>query len=332
MQVRKSWFRPWLDDPGPWLAWTFEDDEVMAIAALLKTSGDTTNRLLHQKYGANALLFGATEFVERLSQMPVEAESLFRSAVAITALDYYHAQATPPRAQPGGDTNPFNRKRWGELRRHLFERLQEVLPRFLPGSLLSRAVLVATADDSMPARDLERSVKRQFDEFGMFNRVDVDVDVPGSAVGGAAWLRAETTSALEMAKKSLASEQPILVEVIRDPASAPSSTQLVVAFRLDEAETGPVQLYCYDPAQGSRLVLFEIWIGSEETRIYDVDTEDEHAAPRGIRAIAVPAASPPLFGLRRHTRRFLPWAFFWSVRRRWQTLALRKRESKQPME
>ncbi len=270
--------------------------------------------------------FGGIGFVERLARSPLQMELLFRTAVAVAALDYYLARATPPRAKPGGNTNPSNTRRWDELGPYLFERVREVSTEQFPGSLLSRAVFAATTDDAHPAAEIERRVKQQFDESGMFKSVDVDVDRSAPVVGGAAWLRSETLSALETVRKGLAEKTPVLIELIRDPATAPSSAQVVVAFRMDRSEDEPERLYCFDPAQASVPLTLDVWCGQSEMRIYDTGSGEEHVAPRGIRVIALPRAVPPLFGFRRYTRYVLPWRFFWWLKRRWNTFAFRKRE------
>ena len=213
MRVYKSRFRPWLDDPGPWQPWADDDKDLKAIAEILDTSSDTAKESLRENYGTNATLFGGIDYIDRLAQLPVQAESLFRTAIAIAALDYHLAHAKPPRAVPGGNTNPSNRKRWDELGPYLFERVRELTAEQSAGSLLSRAVFAATVDDAHPAAEIERRVRQQFDESGMFESVDVDVDRSAPVVGGAAWLRAETQTALEAARKALARKTPALIEV-----------------------------------------------------------------------------------------------------------------------
>ena len=296
------------------------------MASMLEAASDTAVASLRSEYGMGALLFGAPAVVQRLAGMPVEDDSLFRAARAIAAVDYHRLRSAPPRFQPGGSTNPFNRKRWSELGPYLRTRLGQVLPDYVAGSLLARAVFTSTTDDRPTADEIGRRVKRQFDATNMFESVQVDVQIPASTVGGAAWLRDETLGDLERARTALADNTPVLLEVIRDPMAAPLSAQLVVLFRIDESGGDRMRLSCYDPALADRLVRFDLWIGADTLKIYDADLDDERVAPKGLRFVALPDATPPLFGLRRYTRRLLPWRLSWRLKRRWQTLAMRKRE------
>ena len=282
--------------------------------------------MLHQQYGSKANMFGAATFVQRLAAAPVDDEAIYRVAMTVAVADYYHSRVTLPRATVGGSTNPVNRKRWVDLRPFLIERIKQTVALNASGSLLNRAIFASIAEDWLSAELLERQVKKQFEASKMFESVDVQVDLELSVAGGRTWLRGETTKALEQVKATLAKGEPALIELLRDPAVPPTAAQVVIVFRIEERSDGRLRLDCFEPTNAAVPVAFDVRIGPDSLMIYDLGPNDEHAAPKGLRVFEVSDTSPPLFGLRRHLRRFLPWRLFWWIKRRWLLVVNRKLE------
>ncbi|HIC80298.1 MAG TPA: hypothetical protein EYP07_04940, partial [Kiloniellaceae bacterium] len=76
----ESWFRPWLDDPGPWDLWVLEPPEAAAVAERLRGAAGPAKARLENDFAAEARRFGAAALVDRLAAAPLEAEALFRYA------------------------------------------------------------------------------------------------------------------------------------------------------------------------------------------------------------------------------------------------------------
>ena len=326
MPAYHSWFRPWLDDPGPWEVWQLETEEEIAVAAALQDAAAPAEAELHGLFGDQADVFGGGALVRHLAQQPAVAESLFRAALAIAALDHYRARVGVPRAEPGGSTNPINRDRWAALRPYLMERVEHCLQSNAADSLLWRAVLGRVADNWVPAALIGRRLERHLMESGLFTSVAVDLDLRPPVPGGRVWLRAETAKTLETVKASLARRQPVLVELLRDPLVSPTTAQWVVAYRMETAEDGWTTLACYDPAQGAAPLGLRLRLEDDALTVRESSTEEARPAVKALRAITCAKAAPPLFGLRRRLRWVLPWGLFWYLKRRWQVFRSRKRE------
>ncbi|MEO1201669.1 MAG: hypothetical protein AAFX10_03105 [Pseudomonadota bacterium] len=321
-----SLFRPRLDDPGAWPALDLDEDDLKRIDELRRSAATSTVDTLLDDYGPEPLAFGAAALVDRITGSVAEEDALIRTAMLILALDYYRSRASVPRAAPGGMTNSANRQRWQALRPYLVERLHSLLSAYVPGSLLSRAVYSTTTNFAHHDRDIERRVAHQFDVTNMFASVDVEVETPPAAIGGAARLNAESTAALSAARRSLEKADPLLLEVVRDPATSALSAQLVVAFLLDEPQPGLSRLFCYDPAHPDGPVILEIWKNGGDLRLYDASPDAGSAAPRGLRLIELADSEPPTFGVRRYVPTIIPWRLLWWIRRRLKTLRVRRAE------
>ena len=200
----ESWLRPWLDHPGPWEVWQLEPDEEAALTALLNDAAASADETLRERYGDQAELFGAAELVRRLVNEGLPAEPLFHTALAIAAVDHYEACVTMRRPEPGGGTNPTNRKHWSALRPYLMERLQRSVAVNTAGSLESRAIFGCLADNWIPVEQISRQLKGQLDGSGLFTSVDVTLDLRPPVAGGRAWLRTETAETLTAVKERLA--------------------------------------------------------------------------------------------------------------------------------
>ncbi|WP_299624587.1 hypothetical protein [Pelagibius sp.] len=328
MPTYKSWFRPWLDDPGPWEAWRLETEEETAVAAALQDAAGPAEATLHGLFGDQADVFGGRALVQHLAHQPAEAEPLFRAALAIAALDHYRARVAVPRAEPGGSTNPANRDRWAVLRPYLIGRVQHGLQSNAADSLLWRAILGRVADNWVPTALIGRRLERHLMESGLFTSVAVDLDLRPPVPGGRVWLRGETAKTLETVKASLARRQPVLVELLRDPLVSPAAAQWVVVYRMETAADGWTTLACYDPALGAAPLSLRLRLEDDALTVREPSTEEAGPAVKALRAVTYATAAPPLFGLRRWLRWVLPWGLFWYLKRRWQVFRSRKKGEK----
>lgn len=327
MPTYQSWFRPWLDDPGPWEVWRLETEEEIAVAAALQDAAAPAEAELHGLFGEQADVFGGGALVRHLARQPVEAEPLFRAAVAIAALDHYRSRVGIPRPEPGGNTNPANRERWSALRPYLMARAQQCLQSNAADSLLWRAILGRVADNWVPTALIGRRLERHLMDSGLFTSIAVDLDLRPPVPGGRVWLRAETAKALETVKASLAGRQPVLVELLRDPLVSPAAAQWVVVYRMETAEDGWTTLACYDPVLGIAPLSLRLRLEDDALTVRESSAAEAGPAIKALRVVAVTETLPPLFGLRRRLRWLLPWGFFWYLKRRWQVFRSRRRET-----
>ena len=322
----ESWFRPWLDDPGPWELWEPETSEQEALAAVLLSAAGPAKARLENDFAAEARRFGATALVDRLAAAPLEAEALFRIVLALAALDHYRARLAPPRPDPGGNTNPTNRKRWAALRPYLLRRLHAWAEANAAESLVWRAVAGRIADNWIPAEQISRGLERQLSQTGLFTSVAVDLDLKPPVPGGGVWLRARTAETLERIKAALEQRQPLAVEVLRDPLTAPAAAQILVIYRLEDRDDGWLSLAGYDPTTPDAPQRMKLQLGPEALRVREPQDGEGRPAVKGLRCIAAPPGEPPLFGWRRRLRGVLPWGFFWYLGRRWRLFRDRKRD------
>ena len=330
MQTYSSWARPWLDDPGPWDTWELDDTEKADLEALFQGAAKSAECTLRRRYGKQADLFGAAESIRQLADAPfahspIVVESLFRMALAITVFDYYCSRVPVPRVQPGGTTNPANRKRWADLRPYLLTRLRLLIAENTPGSLLTRACYVSISGERTSAKQLEHRIERQFRESGMFENVAARVELKVPTAGGPALMHAETRKTIESAKVALAKRTPLLVEVVRDPGAMSTTMQVAVIFRVTEIDDGRLYVDYYAPASASEPMRLDIRLTADSVSMYDAG-DNERQTPKGLRCVELAAATPPMFGIRRYTRRWLPWRLFWWLTRRWRIVANRRKE------
>jgi len=322
----ESWFRPWLDDPGPWDPWEMEPPEAAAVAELLRGAAGPARERLESDFAAEARRFGATALADRLAATPAEPEALFRIVLALAAIDHYRARLAPPRPDPGGSTNATNRERWAALRPYLLRRLHAWAEDNAADSLIWRAVAGRIADNWIPAEQISRSLERQLSETGLFTSVAVDLDLKPPVPGGGAWVRARTAETLERIKAALAQRQPVAVEVLRDPLTAPAGAQVLVVYRLEDRGDGWLFLTGYDPATPGAPQRMRLQLGPEALRVREPQDSEGRPAVKGLRCIDAPPGEPPLFGWRRRLRRVLPWGLFWYLGRRWRLFRDRKRD------
>lgn len=316
MSKYESWFRPWLDHPGSWEVWQLEPDEKAILISCLGEAAKAAAETLRTRYGELAHISGAAGRVERLVEQGVSDEQLFHVALAISAFDHYEARVSSRRPEPGGTTNPTNRRRWSALRAYLMERVTGSVAANAAGSLQSRAIFASLADNWLPVEQISRRLKKQFDDSGLFTSVDVTLDLRPAVEGGREWLRMETTRTLAVIKDRLARRRPVPVEVLRDPTVSPNAAQVVVVYRLDELDDGWIGLACYDPVRATEPVGMRLSLAPDRFIIYDVPSNQPHAAPKGLRQLSVTPGMPPLFGLRRWLRWVLPWRLIWWLKRR----------------
>lgn len=294
--------------------------------ALVNDAAETANETLRARYGDQAELFGASRLIGQLIKEGLSVEPLFHAALAIAAVGHYEARVTMRRPQPGGSTNPTNRKHWSALRPYLMECVRRSVAADTAGSLESRTIFACLADNWIPVEQISRQLKRQFDDSGLFKSVEVALDLRPSVKAGREWLRAETMETLKVIKQRLARRRPVLIEVLRDPTESPSAAQMVVVYRLDEFDNDWLGLACYDPTRGPEPVGLRLLFSAGGLVIYDVPSDQAHVAPKGLRQLSVGAEPPPLFGLRHMLRWVLPWRVFWWLKRRWLIFSTRKRD------
>lgn len=303
-----------------------EAPEAAAVAELLRVAAGPAKARLENDFAAEARRFGAIALVDRLAAAPLEPEALFRIVLALAAVDHYRARLAPPRPDPGGSTNRTNRERWAMLRPHLLRRLHAWAEDNAADSLVWRAVAGRIADNWIPAEQISRSLERQLSQTGLFTSVAVELDLKPPVPGGSAWLRDRTAETLERIKAALAQRQPLAVEVLRDPLTAPTAAQILVVYRLEDRDDGWLSLTGYDPVapdapQGMRLQL-----GPDALRVREPQDGEGCPTVKGLRCIALPPGEPPLFGWRRRLRWVLPWGLFWYLGRRWWLFRDRKRD------
>ena len=319
----QSWFRPWLDDPGAWEIWQFGPEEEAEIAALLAEAGRAAAERLVGHYGGQANSFGALALIEKLSAQTAGAEDLFRLALILLAVDHYRAQVAVPRPEPGGGTNPVNRDCWARLRPYLMARLRRCLAANAADSLAARAILGRIADNWIPGPEIARRLEREIMDSGAFVSVEVGLDLKLPVPGGRVWLRAETEKALSAVTALLRKRQPALIEVLRDPTTAPGSAQFLVVYELQAQDDGTV-LSCYDPKDATRPRRLRLKALEDRVAFQELPADETRPAVRGFRVLDLPRELPPLSWI----RRWLRWVFgfFWYLKRRWRLWADRKRK------
>ncbi len=185
----------------------------------------------------------------------------------------------------------------------------------LSGSLLTRALLDRMPAEWLPLTRLNRSVAKRLMSSGLYDSVNVELDVRPAAEGGSQRLDRETGLALSKVWESLGQRRPAVVELLGDTEAWVPTSHLVVVLREEREDTGWRNLAVWDPRLGTSPVRLRVgqidgvWtLGHEGDRAYP--------RPRGLRWCGVGRTAPPLRGLRR-LMPWLPWRWLWRLRRRW---------------
>ncbi|MGD8497951.1 MAG: hypothetical protein PVG82_03525 [Chromatiales bacterium] len=325
MPVEQSWFRPWLDEPGPWDVWSLQPEQQATLRALVDQAVESAIETLDAAYGREATAFDPAGLVRRLAAEPSTVQPWFSLARAILARDYYLARARCPRPESGGQTNPTNRKRWARIEPYGFDRLRACLSANLTESLLIRAAYGRLPDDGSANERLLQRLRRQVEAAGLFESFELSLNLKAPLPGGRRRVNAETATTLEWIRAELRERRPVLVEVIRDSLEAPGDAQIILVYRLEEQADGWLRLDAYDPVHEAEPVGFRLRTEGQ-SMIYDRQPDEQRPAPKGLRRIVLEDAGPPLFGLRRWLRWVLPWRPLWWLKRRWLIALSRKRD------
>lgn len=318
MRIYQSRFHPKLDDPGAWDAWRLDPNERAELQALLKDAGIGAAHALVEQYGSQATLFDSPGFAKRLAGQPLADDALFHIALTVLAYDGYRSRVPVPRPAAGGGTNPANRRHWAVLRTHLLERLQDVFEKNARDALLARGIYARVPQDGLPTGQIARRLRRQVDETGMFRDAELSLELRPELAGGPRWLQAETVRGLHEIERKLRDGEPVLVELLRDPEASPAAAQFVVVYRLEESDEGWIGLSCYDASAGTQPLGLRLRSEPDKLIIYDVASNPERPAVKGIRLLRLDKATPPRFGMRRYTRWVFPWSWVWQLKRRWR--------------
>jgi hypothetical protein len=311
----KSWFRPRLDDPGPWHPWELDGEELRRVEQVLQGAADEAIARLRSLFGQTGDIFGANGLARSLASVPRDVACAFSLAVALTAFDYHCYRATPPRPRAGGLTNRSNQQIWKQLRTHLFDRLLAILSTDATQSILWRSVLGRIPESWIPAALIEQALARHLSDLEPYTGISVELDLKPQVPGGQEWIQENTEQAVAAIEQSLARRRPSLVEVIRDPSTSPIAAQAVVVYGVEPGQEGGRRLLCYDPAQGSRTV--SIFLETAGGRLYFAEHEPAADLPsiKALRVWSIEPAVPPLFGFRLYLDRLLPWRLFWFLKR-----------------
>ncbi|GAB4229365.1 MAG: hypothetical protein Tsb0032_36060 [Kiloniellaceae bacterium] len=314
-------FRPWLDDFTGWPAWELSAEEARGFADDLNADADLADERLANLYGEKAESFGAAQLVGALrTQAPAEAD-LEAAAAALAACEYHVRRATPPRAAPGGTTNPGNRAKWEKLRPYQVARCRAVLRDNGADALQWRAILGRVPDNWLPAAQLTRALQQELNASGLFSDVEVTLELNPPVAGGGRWIAMQVRGALKELRRRLEEREPCLVELIRDPESA--ATEWAVAYRLeDELSLGRdgverVRLWLYDPRRGGQEVSLRLTLADDRIQAVEHPAPEASPAVKALRLVRLSPGTPPLFGWRGWLRGAHPWGAFWWLKRRW---------------
>lgn len=324
MTAGTSWFRPELDDPGPWEVWSLNAEEQDRLQAAQAAAADQAVGALRRMYGRIGTVFGAEALAVRLGREPVDTAAAFTLARLIAAIDYFEARAAPPHPAAGGMTNRSHRRRWERLRPHLIKRAQTVLAEDAGRSILWHSVLGRVPEAWIPVPVLQRSMSAGLAVAGPYASVEVNLNLVTDPPGGLAWLAAQTHRAIAEIEAKLRRGKPSLVELIRADEAPPSAGQVVIVFGLEKSSDGSYRFRTRDP--GSDVVgRIDIqFTGPHGGRIQvDPETQDRSRV-MALRCLTIAPVRPPLFGPRRYLFWLLPWRILWWLRR-WLALYLRRR-------
>lgn len=319
----QSWFRPWLDHPGPWDPWNLTAEEMDAVAALLPAAGAQARQRLRDLYGEQANRFGGLALVERLSTESLRADDLFRLALVLLAVDHYGARMAVPQPAAGGSTNQVNVDRWAALQPYLLERLRDHLSASAADSLVARAVLGSIGENWIPTAQIGRQLQQQIMASGFVASVEVALDLRLPNPGGGAWLRAETAKTLEATRVLLADRRPAVVEVLRDPMAPPTAAQILVVYHLETTQAG-TKLTCYDPEAVATPCRLRVNLNDDDANFQESPANESRPSIKALRLIAPQPVAPDVLG----ASRWWHWlgGLWWYLKRRWLVFRHRRRD------
>ncbi len=327
-----SRFRPWLDDPGRWPDWDLDAGEQQAFAAALTDGAAVAAERLAKLYGAQAETFGATALVRALAAQSLPEADLQSAALTIAAADHHRARLAVPRAGAGGLTDPTNIKRWQELRPYLVARALAMLRDNAADALMWRAIFGRVADAWVPVAQLTRAIHQELSASGLFNDIEVTLELTPPVAGGGRWIALQCKGTLAELRHRLGSRKACLVELIRDAEGGPPATELAVAYRLeDELTRGRdgverVRLWLYDPRRGDTAVSLRITLAEDRLQVVELPAAEGRPSVKALRLVTLAAADPPFTGWRRWFRPVHPWGAFWWLRRVCLLASARKRD------
>jgi len=322
-----SRFRPWLDHPGDWPGvwpdWQLSREEAAAFAGAQQAGAATAAERLTNLYGEQAEVAGALALVETLSAGPLPPPDLQAAVLAIAAADYHNARVPLPQRRAGGSPDRLDGDLWQQLRPYLVSRGLALLHANLAEALLWRAVYGGIADNWAPQAQLTRALQQELSASGLFGAVEVTLELNPPVAGGGRWVAMQTKGALAELRRRLQRREACLLELIRDAEADIPAVSLVVAYGLEDELTfgrdgvDRVRLRVYDPRRGPEAVSLRLTLSDDRVQSVETPAARERPSVKAVRLVSLDPAMPPLFGWRRRLRHFLPWRFFWWVKRLW---------------
>jgi len=326
LDAAQSRFRPWLDHlgidgPGAWPDWELDTGEEAAVAAALAAGAAEAAERLTNLYGKESATFGATALVAALGAQPLPPRDLQRAALAIAACDHHRLRLDLPRAAAGGLTSRANRRRWQALRPYLVARAQAMVEANATDALMWRAIFGRIADNWMPVAQLTRAIHQELSASGLFDDVQVTLELNPPVAGGGRWVAMQCKSALAALRKRLAAREACLVELIRDAEVDPPAVDLVVAWRLEDELTlgrdgvDRVRLWIYDPRRGGVGASLRLTLAEDGVQAVEMPAAKDLPSVKALRLVRLADADPPIFGWRRWLAAVHPWGCLWWLKR-----------------
>ncbi|WP_340115963.1 hypothetical protein [Pelagibius sp. 7325] len=326
MSIFQSRFRPWLDhlgldDPGAWPAWELTAAEGAGFAAALADGGRVAGERLTNLYGAHSDTFGAVALVEAMAAAALPEEELQRAALVLAACDHHHLRLTPPRAAPGGLANPANARRWKALQPYLVRRATALLRDNAAEALMWRAIFARVADNWAPVAQLTRAMQQELNASGLFDTVEVTLELNPPVAGGGRWIAMQAKGALAELRRRLDRREACPVELIRDAEDDLPAVDLAVVYRLEEELSlgrdgvERVRLWLYDPRRGEAPVSLRVTLADDGIQAVEQPADPERPSVKALRLVKLEAADPPVTGWRRWCRAVHPWGCGWWLHR-----------------
>lgn len=321
MSTFQSRFRPWLDDPGSWPAWEASAAEQAGFAAALADGGRLAREKLTNLYGSHSDTFGAAALVDVMAARALPEEELQRAALVLAACDYHRLRQAPPRAAPGGLTDPANAARWRALRPYLVRRATALLRDNAADALLWRAIFARVADNWVPVAQLTRALQQELNASKLFENVEVTLELNPPVAGGGRWIAMQAKGALAELRRRLDRREACPVELIRDAEDDVPAADLAVVYRLEEELSlgrdgvERVRLWLYDPRSGTTPVSLRVTLADDGIQAVEQPADPERPSVKALRLVRLDAAEPPLAGWRRWCRAAHPWGCFWWLQR-----------------
>ena len=324
MTAGTTWFRPALDDLGPWEDWTLTPEELLTLQQAQSGAAADAIGQLRRHFGRTAAVFGAEALADRLGQQPIDEAAAFSLAKAIAALDYFSARANPPRPSAGGLTHPGNRRRWVRLRQHLLMRARLALAEGGGGSILWHSILGRVPRNWIPVPILQRSMAAGLSLTGPYAAIDVRLHLAADPPGGLSWLAEQTGRTIAAVEVALKRGKPSLVELVRADEPAPSAVTVILVYGMDKTSDGNRRLQVHHPETGRNARLLYRSPTAGNGRITMVPDDQDRSTILALRHLPIEPAKAPLFGARRYLFWLLPWRMLWWIRR-WTSLTFRPR-------